>query len=174
MIAIKNFIVLTAIAVTTLAACSMPVKEKDQVAGEDLSKEISTNNLPDFIIQDAAGKSFNLQTLKGKKVFVNLWASWCPPCRSEMPSIAALYSKVNTDKTVFIMLSLDENFESSLNFLKENQLSLPVYFPGQQLPALFNTDGIPATFIFNENGELTKQNNGADDYDTDEYLQILK
>ena len=156
-------------------ACSSSALEKEQVADKSASKaQVNTiAKIPAFTIQDAAGKAIDLQSLKSKKVFVNLWASWCPPCRTEMPSIAALYAKADKESTAFILLSLDENFQSSLNFMKENKLDLPVYFPSQDLPVLFNTGGIPATFIFNETGELIKQHNGADDYDTDEYLQLL-
>ena len=112
--------------------------------------------------------------LKGKKVFVNLWASWCPPCKAEMPSIAALYNKLDKNKIVFVLLSVDEKFQSPLDFMNKNNLNLPVYFPTQPLPDLFNTGGIPVTFIFNEKGELIKQNNGVEDYDTIEYLKLLQ
>ena len=55
------------------------------------------------------GRPVSLSELRGKAVFVNLWASWCPPCRAEMPGIEALYQKVDKSKVAFVMLSLDEN-----------------------------------------------------------------
>jgi thiol-disulfide isomerase/thioredoxin len=175
MINIKIIIALSAIALKTLAACSSSDVKKEPVADKPAShtQVNAIAVIPAFTMQDAMGKTIDLQSLKGKKVFVNLWAVWCPPCRREMPSIAALYAKADKQKTVFIMLSLDENFQSSLDFMKKNKLDLPVYFPSEKLPAMFDIDGIPATFIFNEAGELIKQNNGADDYDTDEYLRLL-
>lgn len=172
---IKNIIVLSAISIIVLAACSSPVNKKKEVetkSGLPLSN--AAVKLPAFSIQDVTGKAIDLQSLKGKKVLVNLWAAWCPPCKAEMPSIAALYNKVDKEKTVFVLLSLDENIQSSVDFMKKNNFDLPVYFPAQQLPPLFDTDGIPATFIFNEDGDLIKQNNGADNYDTNEYLQIFR
>ena len=123
---------------------------------------------------DANGNIVDMASLKGKKVFVNLWATWCPPCRAEIPSIEALDSKVDKGKTAFVMLSLDESFELAKQFAKKRNMQLPVYYPAEGLPAMFKTDGIPATFIFNEKGELVKQNNGADDYDTEEYMQLMK
>ena len=172
---IKNIFILSAISVIALAACSSPVDKKEGVeTGSATSPSGSVVKLPAFSIQDVTGKTIDLQSLKGKKVLVNLWAAWCPPCKAEMPSIAALYDKIDKEKTVFVLLSLDEKFQSSVDFIKKNKFDLPVYFPAQELPALFNTGGIPATFIFNEAGELIKQNNGADDYDTDEYLRLLK
>ncbi len=75
---------------------------------------------------------------------------------------------------MFIMLSLDDEFEKAKRYASKNKLNLPVYYPTENLPLLFKTQGIPATFIFNEKGELIRQNMGAEDYDTDAYLQLLK
>lgn len=130
--------------------------------------------LPAFKVRTADGSTINLADLKGKKVFVNLWATWCPPCKAEIPSIEKLYSKVDKQKTAFVMLSLDENFDLAKEFAKTNKMQLPVFAPAENLPAVFNTNGIPATFILNENGELIKANNGMDDYDTEAYVQLLK
>jgi thiol-disulfide isomerase/thioredoxin len=130
--------------------------------------------LPSFQLTDAGGAVMNLSDLKGKKVFVNLWATWCPPCREEMPSIEKLYKRVDKEKVVFVMLSLDQNFDLAKRFVKTNKLQLPVYYPAENLPELFNTEGIPVTFIFNEKGELIKSNEGMDDYNTEAYVQLLK
>lgn len=133
-----------------------------------------TSALPALNMVDAQGKAVNLQSFKGKKVFVNLWASWCPPCRAEMPSIQKLYNSVDKNKVAFVMLSYDDNPLKSTSFMKRNKLSLPVYFPSEQPPALFQPDGIPATFIFDEQGNIIEQNIGAEDYDTEAYRQLLK
>lgn len=71
------------------------------------------------------------------------------------------------------MLSLDDDFETAKKFAASNVFKLPMYFPAQNMPELFNVQGIPATFIFDENGALIKQNMGAENYDTDAYRQIL-
>lgn len=71
------------------------------------------------------------------------------------------------------MLSFDENPEAASKFKQLNHLSLPLYFPAEQPPAIMKTDGIPATFIFNKEGELIKENYGAEDYDTDAYRKLL-
>ena len=112
--------------------------------------------LPAFNMTDANGNTVNLSSFKGKKVFVNLWATWCPPCRAEIPSIEGLASKADKEHAVFIMLSLDENFEVAKKFANAEKLTVPVFYPAEKLPKLFNTDGIPATFIFDENGVFGK------------------
>ena len=183
-----KLIAIVGLAMATFAACSNTVKEKDnskpisdqataaEVADEANSRATANSTvmlLPAFKVTAIDGSTVNLADLKGKKVFVNLWATWCPPCRTEIPSIEKLQSKVDKQNVAFVMLSLDENFELAKNFAKKNNMQLPVYYPAERLPAMFKTDGIPATFIFNEKGELVKQNNGADDYDTEEYLKLL-
>ena len=171
---IQTTIVMIAILVIGLFSCSSSVDEnKTPVAEPAAQQPTEANTLPAFAITDATGKQVNLQSLKGKKVFVNLWATWCPPCRAEIPSIAKLAGKVDKNNVVFIMLSLDENFEVANKFAKAQNLTVPVYYPAEKLPALFNTDGIPATFIFDDNGTLVRRNTGAEDYDTQEYIQLL-
>ncbi len=143
----------------------------DQNSAEASHEAVS---LPHFAVQDINGKTINLQDLKGKKLFINLWASWCPPCRREMPSIEKLAGSTDTNQVAFVMLSLDDNFEKAKRFIKNQKLTLPIYYPAENLPALFNTDGIPVTFIFNEKGELIQRIDGGDNYDTDVYRTLLK
>jgi thiol-disulfide isomerase/thioredoxin len=140
----------------------------------DSNTAMKTDALPSFSLQDAAGKPVNLQELKGKKLLVNLWASWCPPCRQEMPSIQKLYNSVDTSKVFFALISLDENYDKAKSFIDARKISIPVYFPMENLPALFNVASIPTTFIFNENGNLVHRTDGGDDYNTREYKALLK
>lgn len=130
--------------------------------------------LPSFSVLDATGKTVDLQDFRGKKVFVNLWATWCPPCRAEMPSIEKLYASVNKDKVAFVLLSLDEDFATAKSYAQNQLFKTPIYYPNSNMPELFNVRGIPATFIFNEKGDLVKQQEGAENYDTDAYRQLLQ
>ena len=172
---IQTTIALIAVLVLGLFSCSSRADEnKAPITEATTAQPAEAKKIPAFVMTDANGKTIDLSSFKGRKVFVNLWATWCPPCRAEIPSIEKLAGKVDKSKAVFIMLSLDENFEVAKQFAKAQNLKVPVYYPAEKLPALFNTDGIPATFIFNEAGDLIKQNNGADDYNTDPYLQLLK
>ncbi len=129
--------------------------------------------LPSFLIVNASNQVIDLSQFKGKKVFVNLWATWCPPCRAEIPSIEKLSAKTDKNKAVFIMLSLDDNFDKAKSFATKNNMSLPVYFPAANLPQLFTVQGIPATFIFNEKGELVHRHDASTDYDTKQFYDML-
>ncbi len=129
--------------------------------------------LPPFPLSDKTGNTVDLADFKGKKVFVNLWASLCGPCRDEMPSIQKLYEKTKGKNVQFVMLAMDDDFSKSVAYFNSSNLTLPAFYPAAGLPALFDVSAIPATFIFNENGELVKSIRGGDNYDTPEYVQLL-
>lgn len=179
-------IISTAVFITSLTACSNNKNQKEVTPPVTETRQTSTENnmataapkvttvVPSFTVQNIQGQPVNLQSFKGKKLFVNLWASWCPPCRREMPSIEKLFQSVDTSKVAFVMLSLDDNFDKAKKFIKNQKLKLPIYYPTENLPELFNVQGIPATFIFNEKGELIQRIDGGDDYNSDQYRNMLK
>lgn len=153
-------------------ANNTPVNEQQN--NTDSNTASANMALPSFSIQDVNGKVINLQSLKGKKLFVNLWASWCPPCKREMPSIEKLSQSLDNNKVQFVMISLDDEFDFAKKFISSKGYKFPVYYPVEAPPALFNVQGIPATFIFNENGELLKRIEGSENYNTAEYKTMLQ
>lgn len=130
-------------------------------------------SLPEFKMLNAQKQPVYLSKYKGKKVFVNLWATWCGPCRAEIPSIEKLAAKLDPNKVAFVMIGLDDEFEKPFAYANRNHIKLPVFYPAENLPAVFNTDAIPATFIFNEKGELIHKQIGSVDYNTKEYVTML-
>lgn len=184
----KQLLIFTATILSVVFAACSNNKSQEETTLITTEQQVSTDSnaaaapppainaaaLPAFTVQDVQGKVMNLQSLKGKKVFVNLWATWCPPCRREMPSIEKLYRAVDKNKVAFVMLSLDDNFNKAKAFVKQLQLSFPIYYPAENLPALFNVEGIPTTFIFDENGKLIQRIDGGDNYDTQEYRNLLQ
>ncbi|MGH2643105.1 MAG: TlpA family protein disulfide reductase, partial [Chitinophagaceae bacterium] len=71
-------------------------------------------NLSDIYFKDGNGHTFSLSSLKGKVVFINFWATWCPPCRAELPSIKKLYEKFkDNNKIMFLMVDVDEEYKHS-------------------------------------------------------------
>lgn len=130
--------------------------------------------LPAFRMRNGRGEIVDLAQFRGKKVFVNLWATWCPPCRAEIPSIESLGAKTDRDKVEFVMLSLDDNFDKAKTYAANNNMKLPVYYPAADLPQLFVTEGIPMTIIFNEKGEIVFNEVGSANYDTPKFQDLLK
>ncbi|WP_165963688.1 TlpA family protein disulfide reductase [Hymenobacter radiodurans] len=129
------------------------------------------HNLP---LVTLGGKNINLSELKGKVVFVNLWASWCPPCVAEMPGIHALYEKVDKSKVAFVMISLDEKPAKARALLKRRDYTFPVYFPTGTLPAPFNSSAIPSTVILGPDGQVAARHDGMAEYDTPEFKAALE
>lgn len=179
----RKIITASVLFVFVLGSCTNSQKENKSVATTEQQQSSTDNNmatataaaqLPSFSIKDVNENIVNMQSLKGKKVFVNLWASWCPPCKREMPSIEKLYQSVDTNKVKFLLISFDDQFELAKKYVSSKKLKLPIYYPTENPPALFNVQGIPATFIFNEKGELVKQIEGMEDYNTANYKALLQ
>lgn len=130
--------------------------------------------LPSLALVNAAGQPLRLEALRGKAVFVNLWATWCPPCRAEMPGIQALFAKVDTSKVAFVMVSLDENPVKAQKLMRQQGYTFPVYFPTGPLPAPFNSNSIPSTVVLGPDGKLAARHDGMADYDTPAFRAWLE
>jgi thiol-disulfide isomerase/thioredoxin len=121
------------------------------------------------------GKTINFESLQGKVVFMNIWATWCPPCIAEMPNIQRLYEKVGSDKIAFVMLSVDEaGMEKVKKFIDKKGYTFPVYMPASQFPEEFYSNAIPTTFIISPEGKIIAKQEGMADYDTKEVQDFLQ
>ena len=100
----------------------------------------------------------NLNELKGKVVFINYWATWCPPCRAEMPSIQSLHDAYK-DKVVFLFLTSDNKAKVE-KFYKDNNYNFPTYNILTQPASEISTKSIPATFILDKNSKLASAEYG--------------
>src|SRR5437879_5667355 len=89
----------------------------------------------DFVVKDISGKEIDFRSFRGKVVFLNLWATWCGPCRSEMPSIQELYNGSDREKVAFVMLSLDEVSRASKvkSYINKQAFSFQVFMQYWQL-----------------------------------------
>ena len=111
----------------------------------------------DFTLIDLQGKSWHLQDLKGKVVLVNFWATWCPPCRKEMPDLQALYDKYKDQGLVVLSIS-DEEIAKVSPFIAERKISYPVLLdPGRKVAEEFVVEGIPKSFVYDREGKLVAQ-----------------
>lgn len=131
----------------------------------------------DFQLKDLSGKTIPVTDLKNKTIFLNLWATWCGPCKVEMPSIQKLYNTVDHDKIVFIMLSLDDTNRDDkvVKFMQDNSYTFPVYRPfGQMLPPQLRVTSIPTTFVISPAGKIVAKKVGTANYDTPEFKKMLE
>jgi peroxiredoxin len=111
----------------------------------------------DFTLSDLQGKAWHLQELRGKVVLVNFWATWCPPCRKEMPDLDALYNKFKDQGLVVLAIS-DEEAAKVSPYLAEHKVSYPVLLdPGRKVNDLFIVEGIPKSFVYDRGGKMVAQ-----------------
>ena len=111
----------------------------------------------DFTLTDLNGKSWTLSGLRGKVVLVNFWATWCPPCRKEMPDLNTLYQRFQNQGLVILAIS-DEDEKTVSPFITERKISYPVLLdPGRKVNELFQVEGIPKSFVYDRDGKLVAQ-----------------
>src|SRR5580704_7062720 len=113
----------------------------------------------DFTLDDLQGKSWTLKDLRGKVVLLNFWATWCPPCRKEMPDLEALYLKFKDKDQGFVVLAISDEDAAKVNhFLAERNITYPVLLdPGRKVNEQFQVEGIPKSFVYDRSGKLVAQ-----------------
>lgn len=130
----------------------------------------------DFELQDLEGNRKRVSQLRNKVLFVNMWATWCGPCRVEMPSIQALYSDVDTSRVAFLMISVDDEGDQHKvrRFVTDKGYTFPVYTLAGRLPELLEVRSIPATFVVAKDGKVVMKESGVANYDTKKVRKFLR
>jgi peroxiredoxin len=107
-----------------------------------------------FTLRDLKGVDWSLQDLRGKVVLVDFWATWCPPCRKEMPDMEALYQRFGPRGLVILGIS-DEEAPTVQKFLAEQKYTYPILLdPGRKVTQQFGVEGIPNSFLYGRDGKL--------------------
>jgi peroxiredoxin len=111
----------------------------------------------DFTLTDLQGHPWTLKQLRGKVVLLNFWATWCPPCRKEMPDLEGLYRQFG-DRGLIILAISDEEEGKVKPFIAEKKVIYPVLLdPGSKVSKDFAVDGIPKSFVYDRDGRLVAQ-----------------
>ena len=111
----------------------------------------------DFTLTDLQGKAWTLQALRGKVVLVNFWATWCDPCRREMPDLETLYRRFKNQGLVVLAIS-DDDAGKVKQLIVEKRFTCPVLLdPGRKVTDLFRIEGIPKSFVYDRDGKLVAQ-----------------
>ena len=123
-----------------------------QLAADDLKRDH-----PEFALKDLSGKTWTFSEMRGKVVLVNFWATWCPPCRKEMPDLETLYQRFASQGLVVLGIS-DEEANKVEPFIRERKFSFPVLLdPGRKVHEMFVVEGIPKSFVYDREGKLAAQ-----------------
>ncbi len=116
----------------------------------------------DFKLKDLDGKEMSLSDLKGKKVFLNFWATWCPPCKEEMPAMEQLYQETKDSDLVIVAIDIGESLSTVKSFVDSNEYNFKVLLDtDQSVAAQYNISAIPTSYFIDEEGNIISKNVGA-------------
>jgi DsbE subfamily thiol:disulfide oxidoreductase len=108
---------------------------------------------PEFALPNPDGKKLSLKELRGKLVFLNFWASWCTPCREEMPAMERLYQEFKGNGFEIVAVNVKDTRKDALAFVKELKLTYPILLdPEGQVGQLYGAWGLPATYLIDAKG----------------------
>jgi peroxiredoxin len=143
--------------------------------GNALSVEMQNQKAPDFTLMDMQGRQVSLSDFKGKIVLVNFWATWCPPCIEEMPSMEKLYQRFKGEDFVLLAVNAEENGKQLVEgFLKKHNFSFPILLDEDaKVQQLFNVFRFPETVIINRHGEIVTKVLGGRDWMDQEIVRVL-
>ncbi|WP_158796381.1 TlpA disulfide reductase family protein [Pedobacter sp. L105] len=124
--------------------------------------------------KDIKGNTVDLGDLKGKIIFLNFWATWCPPCLAEMPAVNKLYETFKGDnQIVFILADADGNLNKSQQFMNRKKYGLPVYAIASEIPDVLFQGSIPTTVVFDKEGRISYHESGAANYGDPKFIEFI-
>jgi len=124
-----------------------------------------------LVLEDLEGNTINLSSYTDKTIFISFWATWCPPCIAEMPSIQKLTDSYGDKLPTFLITSEDR--DKVINFLKENDYNLPVYFQKSQAKGILNISSYPTSFLISSNSEVIVHKTGAANWNSASFREKL-
>jgi cytochrome c biogenesis protein CcmG/thiol:disulfide interchange protein DsbE len=140
---------------------------------------------PDFIAVDLDGHRVSLSDLKGEVVFLNIWATWCPPCRAEMPSMQRLYEELGPAGLRIVAVSVDTRPARVgsgaagggmvREFIEDRDLTFDIWLdPSGDIQRVYQTSGVPESLIIDRDGSIRKKVIGATTWDTEASVAFIR
>lgn len=125
-----------------------------------------------FELTSTDGTSVSFESFKGEVVFLNFWATWCPPCIAEMPDIQRLYDQ-QKENVQFVMISVDKEPEKAKAFIDRKEYTFPVFFLNGSLPKGYDIHSIPTTYVLDKEGQIQVENHGMAKYNSTAFNKLL-
>jgi len=120
----------------------------------------SENMAPDFSLKDTTGKTVTLSALRGKVVFVDFWASWCPPCRMSIPKVKQLQEKFKDSKVVILGINVENDAGIAANFARKERINYAILTGNEKVERAYRVSGIPAFLVIDTEGRIVKRYDG--------------
>jgi thiol-disulfide isomerase/thioredoxin len=132
-------------------------------------------NLSSLKFQDGRGKVIDVGKLKGKVVFINFWATWCPPCLAEMPAINKLHQQFKDHpEVVFLLVDADSELEKAQQYMDKKAFGLPVFAVASAIPEAVFKGSLPTTVVFDKSGNLVYHGEGAANYADKKFIAFIE
>ncbi len=134
------------------------------------------SKMPEFIVKSLDGKNLNSKNLKGKVVLINFWATWCPPCRTELPLLQQeIFDKIKDKNFVLLAISREEKPDTVKSFIKKNFYTFPVYVdPERKVYNKFAKNFIPRNFVIGKDGYIKWVTVGYEESDFRKMTDFIK
>jgi peroxiredoxin len=141
-----------------------------------LAAAVDTNSpAPDFTLNAQAGKPVELTQFKGQVVMLNFWASWCGPCRQEMPLLDSIYKKYGKLGFTMIGVNVEPDSKAANDWLKQTPVTFPIlYDTDSKVSKLYGVSGMPSTVIVDRKGTVRMIHRGYKPGDEEEYLSSIR
>ncbi len=166
------FILATLLLPSLLPAAEKITAEEFEKIGLYALKE-GTRSI-DFELKDLNGKKISLSSFKGKVVLLNFWATWCPPCREEMPSMERLYRRFKDKDLVILAVDLREEAKVVRKFVAKQKLSFPVLLDSDgKVGAIYGAQSIPLSYLVSRDGNVLAGTIGGREWDSKEHLAFF-
>ncbi|HCY36932.1 MAG: hypothetical protein DKM50_09625 [Candidatus Margulisiibacteriota bacterium] len=163
--------------VVTVAMFTMALTEKPNSSNASKSKQVATG-FDRFNLTNAegTGKQNVGALISGKAAIINIWATWCPPCRAEIPDLVEVYNKYKNKNVVIVGISVDSDSSSVKAFVKENKITYPLLMDDGSISEEFGVRGIPTTLFVNRKGRVVNKKVGYADkqFFTSQVEEMLK
>jgi peroxiredoxin len=155
----KKFLSILALSGFVMMGCEKNENQEKTASANNHAAVSESDKLPDFTLKTLAGDEVNLRQLEGQKVVVvNFWATWCGPCRREIPDFNEVYSRYRDRGVEILGVSVDESPETVVpDFLKNNPITYPVLAGSPDLTFRYGVRGLPTTFIIARSGKVAKK-----------------
>jgi peroxiredoxin len=131
---------------------------------------------PDFILKDLDGNKVRLSDYRENVVLLNFWASWCPPCRAEMPSMESLKAKMEGEEFIILAVSVDASSPNNVkNFVQKNGYTFDIlHDPDQAVAKAYLVSGIPTSYIIDTDGVIVERAVGAELWDASDRIELFR
>ena len=171
----KNLVIILVSCSLLLESCSL-FKTRYEEIPPDFPKTISTLGVVDSLwrIRSLDGSELTLSHFQGKKLFINIWATWCSPCLAELPHLQELYDSMRSDPGIAFLFVSDEHDSTVQSFIAGNDYSLPFYVCDKSRPEVFHNQAYPTTFIANSKGEIVYKKEGVAKWNHPSVTEFLR